>query len=198
MNRKEFFDKQAGFWDEKEREDIADKIGQILKMVEIRRSEKILDVGCGTGVLWSYLRRLVAKNGGIIGLDISSKMLEKAQAKFRTSFEYIQADVHSIPFRGELFDKVICFNAFPHFYDKAKVISEISRVLKTGGTFIITHSAARKQINALHKEIGGVVGDDQIPSTKKMITLFKKVGFVDIQIVDNKDYYYASGVKRLL
>lgn len=195
MDHRKFFDIHAETWDERIIKDDVDKIDHILQMANIRKDENILDVGCGTGIILPFLKKMVGENGKVTALDISPRMLEKARAKFGDSFEYVRADIHSSPFEGGLFDKVICFNAFPHFREKAKALSEIFRVLKYEGSFVIAHSASREKINALHREVGSVVKNDRIPDKEKMHALFEKAGFTDTKVMDEKDFYFASGDK---
>lgn len=196
MNQREFFDTQAETWDEKITKDDYDKISCILKMVDIQNKERILDVGCGTGVLLPFLKRMTGEERCVIALDFSLQMLKKAKVKFKGSFRYIQADVHQLPFKEKIFDKVICFNSFAHFKDRPEVLTQIFRVLKVKGNFIIAHSANRKEINNLHKEIGSPVENDRIPKDETMISLFKKAGFTNIRIINKEDFYFAKAKRE--
>ncbi|MEA3493125.1 MAG: class I SAM-dependent methyltransferase [Candidatus Margulisiibacteriota bacterium] len=196
MSRREFFDKHAENWDENITVTDTSKIDYILKMADIRTGEMVLDIGCGTGVILPNLKKMVGKQGRVTALDISPKMLARAREKFADSFDYVEGDVHFLPFKEKRFDKVVCFNAFPHFQDKPKALFEIFKVLRPKGVFTVAHSASREEINALHKEVGNVVKNDRIPDEEKMYVLFKEAGFINIRIIDSKDLYLASGIKN--
>jgi len=194
MSRREFFESVAGRWDQNEKIDY-EKLKRIIKMADIRKGEKVLDIGSGTGVLLPLLRQVTGKGNRVFALDISFNMLKRSAEKFRNLFSYIQSDASALPLVGEIFDKVICFAVFPHFPFKKKVLSEIERVLKNRGEIFIAHSASRNRINTFHKKVGDVVKNDAIPHEKKMIELFGSAGFNDICIKDAEDFYLASGIK---
>lgn len=192
MNHRQFFDKAADGWDDEKREFL--NLLRIVKMADIQKGERILDIGSGTGRLLPLLGEAAGREGIVIALDLSHKMLKLSQKKFRARFFYIQGDAKSIPFKSVLFDRVVCLNAFPHFPDKETAIFEMKRVLSPGGELLIVHTAGREAVNTLHKRIGGIVGHDYIPDEQEMVHLFEKAGFTEIDIVDAKDFYWASGV----
>lgn len=85
---------------------------------------RILDVGCGTGIISELYPDL-----DIIGIDISPGMLRFNKGK------WLQASVERIPFPENSFDFVICRSLLHHLPDVHKGLAEIKRVLKPGGTF---------------------------------------------------------------
>ena len=98
MNKKEiisFFDKMAPDWDSRLVVDI-EKISFILDRAGIKENCTVLDVACGTGVLFPYyLRRNVSR---VIGVDISPNMTRLAVAKNRdVRVEVICADIEELP-----------------------------------------------------------------------------------------------------
>jgi ubiquinone/menaquinone biosynthesis C-methylase UbiE len=106
----------------------------------IRRNSKILDCCCGTGTLTLLITKLIYKSCQVYGIDISHGQIERAKEK--NSFDnlkFIQMDANSLEFKDESFDIVI-ISAALHEMDKnlrLNVLTEIYRVLKNGGIFLV-------------------------------------------------------------
>ena len=67
--------------------------------------------------------------------------------------------------------------------------------MKPGGKFFVLHSLSRERINFIHRKIGEPVKDDLIPKDIKMIDLFRKAGFIEVKVSNNRNFYMARGVK---
>ena len=102
----------------------------------------ILEVGCGAA---ACSRWLVGRGGFPVGLDLSTGMLRHArQAAARTgvAVPLVQADAEALPFADGSFDIAFsAFGAIPFVADSARVMREVARVLRPGGTwvFAVTH-----------------------------------------------------------
>jgi len=98
---------------------------------EIPRGIHILDVGCGIG---NSLFALYA-NGfrDIYGLDIERQLVEYARKNVPNA-NLVVADAEHIPFSSRTFDCVVCYDLLEHVLKPEKVLGEIRRVLKEGGT----------------------------------------------------------------
>ncbi len=108
----------------------------------IKPSEKLLDLGCGTGQSTDLLRKTGVE---IIGVDGCEKYIIKAKINFPNN-QYCFAQAESLPFPDNTFDCVASYNTFEHLSDVSKVLGEIARVLKPGG-FLIIHSPNLLSIN---------------------------------------------------
>ncbi|HEX9940492.1 MAG TPA: bifunctional 2-polyprenyl-6-hydroxyphenol methylase/3-demethylubiquinol 3-O-methyltransferase UbiG [Thermoanaerobaculia bacterium] len=100
------------------------------------RGRKTLDVGCGGGLLAEEFARLGCD---VTGIDPSERSLEAARAHAREeglAIGYRQATGEHLPFPDAAFDLAYCCDVLEHVEDLGKVIAEISRVLKPGGTFL--------------------------------------------------------------
>ena len=130
----EFFDSWAEVWDEHM---VIDEkiIRTILDSAGVKKGKKVLDVACGTGVLFSYyLDRNVSS---ITGIDISPKMIEITKNKFdQNNIEIICNNAMTYDFQ-EKYDCIIIYNAFPHFKDPEALIGHLSEYLNEGGTLTI-------------------------------------------------------------
>jgi ubiquinone/menaquinone biosynthesis C-methylase UbiE len=89
---------------------------------------KILDLGCGTGLLAEFLQK------DVIGIDISLNMLKEAE----TRESVLQADMDFLPFQNAVFDAVVSFTCLQNLPSPDFVFKEVRRVLKKGCPFIFT------------------------------------------------------------
>jgi len=115
---------------------------EIISLLELRKSDRILDLGCGTGVLTRLIAgHLDARAGGIAtGIDAAAKMIVVAQKRRGTRtcrFEIAAAE--NLPFEDESFEGVVSSLFFHHVpLDlKQKAMAEAFRVLVPGGRLVV-------------------------------------------------------------
>jgi len=115
-----------------------------IHLLDLHEGQRLLDIGCGTGWAVRYAASLVKNEGGFYGIDISSRMIEKAQESCRSceSIYFYKADAEALPFENDFFDFIICTNSFHHYFTPSKVLNEVYRVLKTGGRILILDPTA--------------------------------------------------------
>jgi len=108
----------------------------LLKLLQPRQGETILDVGCGTGVFTLDLLSLGAR---IVGLEISYPMLMRARQKASGySFDPIAGNMMSLPFADGGFDKTVSMTALEFVEDAHGAVRELFRVTQKGGTIVVT------------------------------------------------------------
>ncbi len=104
----------------------------------------VLDVGCGTGLLYSFInskKQQFRNIGTYIGIDISYGMLEKAKPKMvkRTILaDLIRADADFLPFRSKVFDSVFAFTLLQNMPNPNVTCYEFLRVLRDKGLLILS------------------------------------------------------------
>lgn len=99
-------------------------------------SLRVLDVGCGGGLLAEEFARLGCD---VIGLDQSVPTLAAAREHARRGklgIDYIEGSANALPFPDAHFDVVSCCDVLEHVDDPAAVLGEISRVLRPEGMFL--------------------------------------------------------------
>ncbi|KKW42703.1 MAG: hypothetical protein UY92_C0004G0039 [Candidatus Magasanikbacteria bacterium GW2011_GWA2_56_11] len=103
---------------------------------------RVLDVACGTGEIINNLARRFS-GSAYTGLDITPAMLERAKKKTAglANVSFVEATVDELPFLDGAFDLVICSEAFHHFSDPGRALSEMRRVLSLRGRLLLVDPA---------------------------------------------------------
>ena len=189
----EFFDNYAPRWDA----DQVDKtpiINRILDNAGIGAGQDVLDVACGTGILFPYYLERGVKS--VTGIDISHEMAKLAQEKHQgiPNIQVICGDVEETRF-GKKFDTVMVYNAFPHFPDPDRLIATLASLLKEGGRLTIAHGASREQIDDHHKGPASKISNG-LMYADELKAIFEPYFEVDIMI-SNQEMYQVSGIKRV-
>ena len=180
-SQSEFFDSRAHTWEE----------NCYPPPVRERLAALIPEFGVRPGVLIPYLRRRIGPAGRIFAMDISFQMFRQARREITLPGDLaLRADAHHIPFENGVFDRIICFAAFPHFHDSAAVLREIARVVKAGGAVSVAHLMSRQELATHH---GGhpEVARDVLPDDARMTGFFTAAGLSVPEIVDIPGRYLA-------
>ncbi len=123
-----YYDSIAAGYEELHKEEQLKKIKIIKKYLKVKPKDKLLDIGCGTGLTtipWKCRR---------YGIDPSKKLLEKARQKNKVTYK--QASAERIPFKDHFFDVAISITAIQNFKNIEKGLKEIKRVGKD--KFVLT------------------------------------------------------------
>lgn len=106
---------------------------ELLSKLDIGRDYVVVDFGCGPGFLTIPLARLAAR---VIGVDISSRMLEKAAnyaERKGVVIEIIQSDGIEINLADESVDLILLAHVFHEIDDKPRVLGEFFRIMRPSG-----------------------------------------------------------------
>lgn len=117
---------------------------KVIKMVGATQPQKILDIATGTGDLAIMMATLNPEK--IIGLDISAGMLDVGREKIskqslNNKIEMVLGDSENIPYENDSFDAITVAFGIRNFESLEKGLSEILRVLKPGGIFVILETS---------------------------------------------------------
>lgn len=117
---------------------------KVLQLVSKTNPETVLDIATGTGDLAILMAQTRAKR--IVGLDISEGMLEIGKAKIQEknlsqTIEMVLGDSENIPFEDNFFDAITVAFGVRNFEHLEKGLSEILRVLKPGGIFVVLETS---------------------------------------------------------
>ncbi len=110
---------------------------ETLSRMPLAAEMRLLDVGCGTGVL---LDKVVDTYPDIetTGVDMSPEMLKVARRRLPDGVELLEADATDLPFDDDSFDLVVSTSAFHHIDRPQIALEEIHRVLDVSGTLVLT------------------------------------------------------------
>ena len=184
-----FFDRCAPSWDAALVRNEA-VISTILDNAGIRAGMDVLDVACGTGVLFpDYLVRGVAS---LTAIDISPEMAKLAQQKF-PQVKVLCGDAEQTDF-GRCFDAVMIYNAFPHFPEPARLIERLAKWVKPGGRLSVAHGMSREKLVQHHAGSASRVSIDLLEANA-LAKLFAPWFVVDVMISDDT-MYQVCGRKR--
>jgi len=103
----------------------------VLNLIPQKNQQKILDIGCGDGVLLSLI-----KNAILYGIDLDQASLDYAAVKVNAKF--VRASAAKLPFQANFFDVVLATEIIEHLDQPEKLIQEAKRVLKSNGHLILT------------------------------------------------------------
>ena len=184
-----FFDRCAPFWDGDAVRNEA-VISTILDNAGIRAGIDVLDVACGTGILFpDYLGRGVAS---LTAIDISPEMVKLARQKF-PQVKVLCGDVEQTVF-AQCFDTVMLYNAFPHFPEPARLIERLSQWVKPGGRLSVAHGMSREKLVQHHAGSASRVSIDLLEE-HELAKCFAPWFDVDV-IISNDEMYQVCGKKR--
>ena len=187
-----FFDRLAPEWDARMVIDEA-KLNFILDAAGVKKEAVVLDVACGTGVLFPYyLRRSVAQ---VIGVDISAEMARIAAQKVDDPrVEVICGDIETIPVRRRC-DCCVVYNAFPHFEDPLRLVARLVRWLKPGGRLTVAHGMSLEALRRHHTGGAAHVSRAML-SVEELAAVLAPWFAVDTKIAD-REKYIVSGICSL-
>ncbi len=189
---RDFFDRNAARWDSYEKPEIVPVIEAILDRIGVSHSDRVLDVGCGTGILAPHFERRGVRD--LRGIDLSPEMVKEYRKKF-PGREVMAGDFED----GGLyphgsFTKIVIFNAFPHFDGREKVFANAYAYLKPGGGLYIVHSMSRLDLDRLHREAGEAVAEHMLYSNTGFFKLYGAAGFQKVE-VDDGARFFSCGFK---
>jgi len=158
----------------------------VISLLKRFKINSLLDLGCGTGNL--YYQLSPHWKGKYIGLDISLKMLRKAQEK-RLPANWVHADVHDIPCSDNSFDAISGIYVL-HLLDRhPKMVSECRRVLKHGWVLFVSAPHLFIKNHPLNQFFPSFSEIDiqRFPKEENIVNMLMEAGFYNI----HQEYYIS-------
>src|SRR5262245_51443920 len=116
----------------------------LVAFLQIDKSERVLDIGSGTGAVASIATARVGHSGLLVALDSSSEMLRTQQQTFR--LQRLVAAAPRFPVRSGIFDCATAGFVISHFPDYNEALREVRRILRPRGRFGATAWLAGKTV----------------------------------------------------
>lgn len=164
--------------------------GNPLALAELKEGEVVVDLGCGGGMDVFLAARKVGSTGRVIGIDMTSEMLERARAGQQklglSNVEFRQSTIDRLPLPDNSVDCVISNCVINLAPDKLAVFNEILRVLKPGGRVALSDIALKQEIpdevkQSVYAYVGCISGAILIETYRRMLV---QAGFASIVVTD--------------
>jgi len=165
--------------------------------------DKVLCVGVGTGNEITHILRRNS-NVSIVGVDYSYTALQRAYKKALTWGKKIQVflmDVRNLQFAAGSFDKIVCLHLMDFVEDHTEVTSEILRVLKDGGQFVVTYPSHKEGpklgLNLLKDSVRNRPGSAILAFLKSTAQMLVGVVYLPLLFRSNRRSYSRSGLEAM-
>ncbi len=161
-----------------------------LQYLHLKTNAKVLDAGCGGG---ANIRRLLKKcpKGVVKGIDYSALSVDKSKKVNKRAIREGRCNVYQcsasdIVFSDSSFDAVTAFETVYFWPDLKECFSEVYRVLKRGGTFLICNEVNGE--NEKDKKWTEIIEGMRIYRAEELKAYLENVGFKDIQIHKKRNW----------
>jgi arsenite methyltransferase len=168
---------------------------------EAKPNEVCIDLGSGRGTDVLRLAEEVGSGGFIYGVDVTEEMVRKATLT-ATKMEvenvrFILADLEQIPLESEIADLIISNCTLNHVSNKSKVWSEIYRLLKNGGRFVISDIFSSEPVPEEYANDPVAVAKCWAGSITKAeyVAIIKNSGFNDFRILEESKPYSKGKIE---
>jgi demethylmenaquinone methyltransferase/2-methoxy-6-polyprenyl-1,4-benzoquinol methylase len=158
---------------------------------------RILDVGCGTGILVEPILRTAPSIALLVELDYAHAMLVENRRKRQAEVQvaYVCSDTLSPPLADGAFDAALCFNVLPHVNPLEPALRALLSTLRPGGWLAVGHMMSSGLLNEMHASIGGPVGEDRLLAADKLAGLIRGLGTRIVRAEEREDGYLVLAEK---
>src|SRR5215468_7110020 len=129
-----FDDEPLSFWNRVGKRTVAN--------LKLHAGAKVLNVGCGTGASALPAAQTVGKNGSVVGVDLASRLLDRARAKALAAgldnVEFRLADMTALKYPDDSFDAVVSVFSIFFVPDMEGLVRELWRMVRPGGKLAVT------------------------------------------------------------
>jgi len=178
---------------------------KLIELIKIKKSNRVLDVACGTGVVTKEIQKKVGKTGYIVGIDTSTTAIKIAKKwnNKNENLDFINTDAENFTF-SKKFDVVTCQYALFFFPNAQKALKNMKKSLKKAGKIGISVHGSKNNVpffssilDSATKYIPDYVPPgtpdlDRFGTKSALRTEIKKAGFSKI-IVKEFVFHYSPG-----
>jgi SAM-dependent methyltransferase len=158
-----------------------ERINLGLRMLPNRNFSRALEIGYGAGAVLLALGPGVTELHGI-DLDADPESVTQLLSERGHTAALQQASVYELPYESNHFDLIASFSVFEHLHEYPKALSEVARVLKPGGLFLLGMPAVNKFMEAAFLAIGFKgINDHHVTTPQQVASAFSSAG---LRVVD--------------
>ncbi len=119
--------------------DVVEQRARVLEQLVLEPGERVIDLGCGPGLLVAEMASRVGATGRVVGIDASPDMLALAERRCAAlhQVQLQRGDVAALPFGDGAFDVAVCVQVYEFVPDVRRALRELHRVLTPGGRAIV-------------------------------------------------------------
>ena len=130
---------------------------RILELLAVRQGERVVDLGCGPGILTFPLRDAVGAGGLVVGVDVAPGMLVLAGARAGPAVSLARMDMAQLAFRDGAFDAAASGHSLQFCPDLQRVLEEARRVLRPDGRFAASVPLPSPRRDLLEEALDGLL-----------------------------------------
>ncbi len=153
--------------------------------------KRVVEPGCGAGVLTARLAEWVGPAGKIVAFDPADGMLRHCRRAIANypHISLLQASAETVELPTAAWDLVLCFRAYPHLEDPALFLARCWNWLAPGGELVVANLEGSRELNAMHAELHGV-HRDHMPTAGELRAQCVAAGWVVSAAIDEPDEYF--------
>lgn len=175
--------------------------GGAIKFAEVKPGETCIDLGSGRGTDALKLAEKTGSDGLVYGIDISEGMIRKSRETARKlgveNVKFISSTLEKLGLEDSICDVIISNCTINHSMDKPAVWSEIHRVLKNGGRFIVSDIYSMQPVPDEYRNDPVAVSECWAGAVTRdeYLAHLKKAGFNSVAIIEESAPYEKGKIK---
>jgi demethylmenaquinone methyltransferase/2-methoxy-6-polyprenyl-1,4-benzoquinol methylase len=194
--KRDYFNELAPSWDEKVGNDETRHaaLARVFDRIEIPEGGRVLDAGCGTGVLFRHIIEKTGSGGMITAVDYAPAMLDRARELHPDyeNIDYRAGDAASLDLEENFYDTILCFAVLPHVEDKGRFLATLRHAIRDDGRLYIFHLADTATLNSFHSGLNAPVRGDLLPERRELEELLTASGFSPVVYIDEKGLNFSE------